>query len=295
MNLSFDLYKVFYYVCKYMSITDAARHLYVSQPAITKQIKNLEIGLSKNLFIRSKKGLELTKDGEKLLEKIKDPVERMISIEDNQEEDEECVIKIIAGYCTIKSFLIKNISKFNEKHPNVRFEISTYNYNEAVDRLRKGLADLVFLNMKDGEDDSLGDIKIKDFCEVQDILVANKDYDNIPNRLNILDLNNYPIICKSGKSTTRKNIEEYFKKNNLQFKPKYELSNSWLIEEYVNLNLGIGVVTKEFTQEELKTGRFIEIETDKELPHREIGYAVRNNSLYNNLVDELINNLRINI
>lgn len=295
MNLSFDLYKVFYYVCKYMSITDAARHLYVSQPAITKQIKNLELGLSKSLFIRTKKGLELTKDGEDLYEKVKDPVERMMSIEQHEDKDEKCIIKIIAGYSTIKNILIKNISKFNEKHPNVKFEISTYNYSEAIERLRKGLADLIFINIKDGEEENLKDIKVKDFCEVQDILVANKDFNNIPNKINILDLNNYPIICKSGNSRARENIEDYFKMNNQEFKPKYELSNNWLIEEYVSENLGIGLITKEFAEDNLASGRFIEIETDHELPHREIGYAVRNNSMCSNLVEELVNDIRIKL
>ena len=292
MNISFDLYKVFYYVCKYMSITDAAKNLYVSQPAITKQIKNLELGLSKSLFIRSKKGLELTKDGEILFDKIKEPVERLIEIEENDNNDKEYTIKIIAGYNTIKNFLIKNLSKFNEQHPNVKFEVSTYNYNEAIDRLRKGLADLIFINMKNGGDNTLSDLKVRDFCSVQDIFVVNKKYLNPPKKINLLDLNNYPVICKSGKSTTRKNIEEYFKRNNKEFKPKYELSNSWLIEEYVNLNLGIGIVTKEFIQEELNNSTFIEIESDIKLPKREIAYVIRRNYLYNHIVDEFIKNIK---
>ena len=78
----------------------------------------------------------------------------------------------------------------------------------------------------------------------------------------------------------------------MEFKPKFELSNSWLIEEYVTLNLGIGIVTREFIQEELNEGKFKEIKTDEYLPKREIAYAIRKNYLYNHIVEEFINTIK---
>ena len=63
MNLNFEYYKVFYYVCKCGSLTAAANVLMTSQPAVTRTIHNLENAIGCRLFIRSKNGVELTPEG----------------------------------------------------------------------------------------------------------------------------------------------------------------------------------------------------------------------------------------
>ena len=60
MNITYDYYRIFYYVAKYQSFTLAANALYSSQPNITRSIKRLEFDLGCTLFIRSNKGVELT-------------------------------------------------------------------------------------------------------------------------------------------------------------------------------------------------------------------------------------------
>ena len=295
MNVSFDLYKIFYYVCEFKSVTKAASHLHVSQPAVTKHIKNLESILGLTLITKTSQGIQLTDDGEELHLKIKKSIESLIEVEPYfklKEDDYDYVIKIVAGYSTIKKYLVPIISKFNKKHPNIRFEISTYNYHEAINRLRDGKADLIFLNLKRCED-KYNDLIIRKCYSVEDVFVVNNESEIFyPDVIKLCDLNEYPIICKSGRSVARKSIEEYFRKNNMIFKPKYELSNNWLIEEYVKLNLGIGLVTKEFIEKELSNGELIELKTDVSLPKREIGYAIRKNSLYYAILKEFIKELR---
>ena len=63
MNSNFEYYKIFYYVAKYGNLTRAANVMRTSQPAITRTIHNLENELGCRLFIRSKKGVELTPEG----------------------------------------------------------------------------------------------------------------------------------------------------------------------------------------------------------------------------------------
>lgn len=295
MNLNFELYKIFYYVCSYMSITDTAKHLYVSQPAITKQIQNLEQALGVVLFCRSRKGIELTEDGKKLFKEIKAPVEKLLSIETSKGEMPSTV-QIIAGYSTSKIFLLKTLSKYNEIYPNIKFEVSFYPYHEAIDRLKNGKADIIFVNMKNHPNRDFDGLKLKKCFEVHDIFVVHKDYpEEIPKILNILELNKYPIICKSGKSVARSTIEDIYQKNNKMFQPKFELSNNWLIEEYVKNSLGIGIITKEYIEEELKSKELIEIPTDIQLPVRDIGYALRKDFIYNNFIENFINDMKDNI
>ncbi len=292
MNLNFELYKIFYYVCSYMSITDAARHLFVSQPAITKQIQNLEQALGVVLFVRSRKGLELTEDGKQLFKEIKGPVEKLLSIESSRGTIPNTV-RIIAGYSTSKNFLLKVLSKYDEIYPDVKFEVNFYPYHEAIDRLRNGQTDLIFVNLKNHPNRDFDGLKLKKCFDVHDIFVVHKDYKGeVPDVLNILDLNQYSIVCKSGKSVARNMIEEVFSKKKKKFHPKYELSNNWLIEEYVKDCKGIGLVTKEYITEELANGELIEVPSNIPLPVRDIGYALRKDYLYNQFIEEFMKELK---
>ena len=62
-RLSLNSLKFFYYVARYDSVTIAAEKLFVTQGAVSKQLKNLEEVLGRRLFIRDGKKLQLTGDG----------------------------------------------------------------------------------------------------------------------------------------------------------------------------------------------------------------------------------------
>ncbi len=66
-----ELYRIFYEVAKAGNITQASNALNISQPAVTKHIKNLEYQLGATLFIRNRKGVILTESGKKLFVYIK--------------------------------------------------------------------------------------------------------------------------------------------------------------------------------------------------------------------------------
>ena len=75
--IDFELYRIFVAVAKEENITKASEKLNISQPAVTKQIKNLEKQVSLKLFDRKSKGLSLTADGKAIYEKLKNPIEEL--------------------------------------------------------------------------------------------------------------------------------------------------------------------------------------------------------------------------
>ena len=83
MNVNFELYKIFAYVAKNKNITKAANELNITQPSISKSIKNLEEQLGCTLFIRNKYGVSLTNEGKVLYDKIKNAVNLVESAEDD--------------------------------------------------------------------------------------------------------------------------------------------------------------------------------------------------------------------
>lgn len=294
MNISFDLYRYFFYLCEFKNVTKAANYLYISQPALSKQIHQLENKLGKKLFIRTKSGIELTIDGEELYKEIKDAIEKLNSIENKyngKETQHTTTIRIIAGHLTTKNILLDTITKINSKYPTIKFELTTFTYKEAIELLHQDKCDLIFFCMKEVENVP-PNICIKKLIDVNDtLIVGNKLKEKIPSKISILELDNYPIICKNGFSVVKDYITEYYKNNGLEFIPKFQLSNNWLIEEYVKRNLGIGILTKEFIKKELEKEELYEIETDVKFPTKELAYAYRDNSLNYEIIKEITKQL----
>ena len=71
MNVNLEYYRVFYYVCVHGSLTAAARELCISQPAVSQAVRQLEKEAGIKLFLRTSKGVQLTKEGELLYRYVK--------------------------------------------------------------------------------------------------------------------------------------------------------------------------------------------------------------------------------
>ena len=76
-NIDLELYRIFKVVADNNNITKASEILFISQPAVTKQINNLESRLNKKLFDRTKNGTFLTEDGKKLYNEISEPIDKL--------------------------------------------------------------------------------------------------------------------------------------------------------------------------------------------------------------------------
>lgn len=291
MDTNLDVYKVFYYVCEFKNLTKVADILYVTQPAITKQIKKLEETLGKSLIIRTSKGIKLTNEGELLYREIKTPIESIIRANNtfkNKVDNYETSIKIIAGHSTIKNLLLPAMVNFNKEHPNVKFEMSTYPYQKAIQKLRRNEADLIFYTTNEITE-NYNDIVTKEICPIHDILVVSGNVKKrYPNKISILDLDNFKTIAKQENSSCRAFIDNYFKEHGKNFIPTYQLSNYWLVHEYVALGLGIGLGIKEFEKNDLASGSVVQIETEETIPERQMAYSIQKNSALYGIIKDFM-------
>lgn len=295
MDINLDGYKIFYYVCEFKNLTKVADILCVTQPAITKQIKKLEESLGKSLIIRTSKGIKLTNEGELLYKEIKQPIESILQANNtfkSKVDNYEISIKIIAGHSTIKNVLLPAMIEFNKEHPNVKFEMSTYPYQEAIQKLRRNEADLIFFTT-DEMTESYNDIITKNIYTLHDILVVSRDVQRrYPKKISLLDLDNFKTISKLENSAFRLYIDNYFKENKKIFIPTYQLSNYWLVYEYTKLGLGIGLGIREYMKEDLKEGLITQIETEETIPKRQMAYAMQKNSPSYGIIKEFMRQVK---
>ena len=292
MDISLDLYKSFYYVCKFRSITQAGNILYLSQPAVSKQLKKLEEGIGKVLFIRQTNGVELTEDGKRLYEEIKEPLEKIFAIENSiqtKNNNYDYTIRILAGHLTVKTFILNSMAKFNKRYPNIKFQINTYSsFNEVIKKIRNNEVDLVFFSSEELVEE-YNDLIIKEICTLQDILVSAKNVKSqYPDKISLIDLNEYTTVAKTQNCISRRNLDNFFESKGKIFMPTYEISKYWLVAEYIKLGLGIGILTQEFIKKELEEGSLIKIDTVETIPPRKLMCAIRRNCACSDILKDFL-------
>ena len=150
MNIDFELYRIFYVVANNKNITKASQELNISQPAISKSIKNLEEQLGGTLFIRTKRGVILTEAGKEFYNYIRQAIEYINNAE-NKFTDlinlETGCIKIGISTTLTKEFLLPYLEEFHKLYPKIDIEIMTYLTSDLFPRLKNGLIDLIILTV----------------------------------------------------------------------------------------------------------------------------------------------------
>lgn len=290
MNIDFELYRIFYVVANHSNITKASEELNISQPAISKSIKNLEDQLGGQLFIRTKRGVILTEEGKEFYNYIKQAIEYINNAE-NKFTDlinlETGCIKIGIGTTLTKEFLLPYIEKFHSMYPKIDIQIITNITSELIQKLKNGLIDIVVLNINDTNYGN--DIDIIKCKKINDCFVVNNKYKNLINKeLSLKDLNNYPLILQAKGSNTREFLDNIARKNDIILKPNIELASYTLVVEFTKIGLGIGYATKEYIKESINNKELYELNIKEKIPSRYIGIALSKNHIPNFSTKKLI-------
>ena len=289
MDISLDLYRIFYIVAKEGSISASANVLFISQPAITFQIKKLEEQLGVSLFTRTKHGMILTDEGKVLFEYVKNGIENISNGENalsNLKNLDSGTIRIGVSTTICRYILMPYLEKFHEKYPNIDIQINNNISNNLIKELRNGNLDILMLFSPSTENKDLIITKVK---EVQDIFVGNKKYYDLMDKSNNLNnLKSYPLIFPNSSSNSRTYLNKYLKDNNVDLKPKLEVVSYNLIVDLIKAGFGIGYVTREFIKDELDNKILYEIKIKPSIPKRAIVIATMNKKEPNYSVKKLI-------
>lgn len=289
MNISLDLYRIFYIVAKEGSISKAANVLFISQPAITFQIKKLEEQLGVSLFTRTKHGMTLTDEGKVLFEYVRNGIENISNGENalsNLKNLDSGTIRIGVSTTICRYILMPYLEKFHEKYPNIDIQINNNISNNLIKEIRNGNLDILMLFSPSTENKDLIITKVK---EVQDIFVGNKKYYDLMDKSNNLNnLKSYPLIFPNSSSNSRTYLNKYLKDNNIDLKPKLEVVSYNLIVDLIKSGFGIGYVTKEFIKDELDNKSLYEIKITPSIPKRTIVIATMNKKEPNYSTKKLI-------
>lgn len=279
MNVRLEQYKIFAKVAELGSFSEAAKGLYITQSAVSQQIRLLEDELGVMLFVRGRKGTKLTSQGELLYNYVSRSLYEINSAENlfmRMKTLDEGNLRIGASDTITKHYLLPRLGKFHNKYPGIKIEIVNRVSGEALSRLLSGKVDVAFVNLPI-ENINTNTINVLETETLHDIFIAGESYSYLKDKvLSIKDISSLPLVMLEPRSNTRRTTESFFNKNGVTISPEFELGSHELLIDFAKNNLGIACITEEFTNLSANENVF-KLKTDFSLPQRSIGICTLNN------------------
>lgn len=271
MNITYDYYRIFYYVAKYQSFTLAANALYSSQPNITRSIKRLEFDLGCTLFIRSNKGVELTPEGEKLYSHIAVAFEHIQAGEEElslEKTLQSGLISISVTEIALHCLMLPVLKDFHKTYPGIRIKISNHSTPQALNSLKIGLSDIAIVT---SPVDVSRPLKVIPLKPIKEVAVCSLYFSELAGKeLTLEELTNYPLISLEKQTKSYEFYSNYFVKYGLTFNPEIEAATTDQVLPMVKNDLGIGFVPMEFIENDIDKNNLLVLDIKEKIPQRNI-------------------------
>ena len=270
-NLS--LYRIFLETAKRGSISAAARYLYVTQPAVSVGIGQLENELGVKLFFRTSRGIKLTQEGETLYEFVVNAMAYLESGEDKLRDLnnlEGGVLRVGASDMTLKFYLLDYLERFHREHPRVRLTVSNNPTPKSLEELKNGNIDFCVISEPVKTDDEIVYKKVK---SIRDVMVcAPEKYAELGGGAQSFEaVLSGTTVMLDRETSTRRYEEEWMRRCGVAedlLQPDIELATSDLVVDFASRGIGIGCVVEDFAKRDIAEGRLKEIPLLKPFPPR---------------------------
>lgn len=270
MDVNFEYYKVFYYVAKYGNFTRAANALVTSQPAITYSIRNLEKALGSKLFVRSRRGVTLTPEGELLYSFVEPAYERLT---EGEEKLRSAVgerigrVNICATEIAVTLYISRKLKTFHSACPGVKLDIMGYNTPKALEELKTGRFDIAVVTSPFDMERSLESSVVKNFTSSLYASTASSDR---ANSMSLTDAARLPLVITHESSTDHQFYSDLFRSRGVVMSPTVIVESALLVLNAVARGIGVGFVPDELAAPQVSQGAITRIELDEEIPCRDI-------------------------
>ena len=220
MSVRLDSYRVFCEVAKKQSFSGAAKSLYMTQPAVSQIIMNLEQELNTRLFTRTSKGVNLTTDGQLLYEYISSAINLIEVGEKKLSEARDLMtgeLKIGVGDTISRHYLLPYLAIFHNDSPNIKLRIINRTTMELCRILKSGEIDIAVCNLpvKDSA------LDVKECMPIHDIFVCGEKFKHLAAEPVSLELQS---SCQFFLSVTNsRQYVEKFSSKGIKLQPEIEL------------------------------------------------------------------------
>jgi len=246
--------QVFEAVARHLNHSRAAKELYLSQPAISMQIKQLELGVDLPLFEQVGKQIHLTEAGREMLH-----YSRIIS---EQLHEMEAVFGEMKGLehghlnisvvSTANYFMPQLLAKFCQQHPKIQISLHVANRDAVLKQLAENSTDLAIM----GQPQEGAELLALSFMKNPLVVIAPPNHPLARlQRVKLHQLEQESFLVREQGSGTRGAMERFFAEHGIQFRAGMEMGTNEAIKQAVQAGMGLGILSLHSAELELETGR----------------------------------------
>lgn len=257
--LNFNQLRVFYFAAKNLNFTAAAAELFITQPAVTAQVRSFEEYCSLKLFKKRGRKIYLTDEGKILFEyadkilKYEKEIENAI---DDMRELKRGILSLGTTKAYARYFMPLMISTFHQNYPNIKIQL---NEGSSLDMIYS-LLDFKIEVAVIAKAVDHPEVHFFPFSkEEMAVIVAPDHHLARKTAISFRDLADELFIMKEKGSGTRKLAEELFSKANCTPNILMETSNTEFIKELVQRGEGVSFLVREAVAAELGEKKLVEV------------------------------------
>ncbi len=253
-----DELRHFLLVVEHGTVTEAARHAHLSQPALSASLRRLEDYFGAPLLFRGRAGATPTAAGaalvpraEAVLAALGDARRAVAEIEGLSAGE----VRVGASGTAATYLLPEPLSRYRKLYPNVRIVLRELGASRAAAGVERGDLDLAVVS------DPAGELWMRD----EFVLVGSR-------KVHSLDA---PFVTFSPETTTRQNLDKYFPDANIVM----ELGSIAAVKRHVRAGIGIALLSRAAVQQDIDARRLVVVRHDKTPIPRELRLVHRGEEL----------------
>ena len=257
-NMTMQQLEALIHLVEERSFSRAAKKMHLTQPSLTKHIRNVEEALGAKIVNRSSRSLDLTAEGRVLYDyarriiKLRDEArERVLRLREEEAGD----IRIAASTIPATYILPYAIGGFRKKHPRIRTTVRTADSSDVIETVLDNGAEIGFI----GKKPSGGKLIAEELWKDRLVLAVPAGHPWAKRRsIRVAQLSEAPFVIREKGSGTREALEECLRDTAGPGQPQLdiaaELGSSEAVKEAVIAGLGISVISVHAIRRELKSG-----------------------------------------
>jgi len=261
LPISLRQLQVFESVARHMSHSRAAAELFLSQPAVSMQLKQVEQTIGLPMFEQAGKKLFLTDAGRELLHYARSVLQLMLEMESAFDamkglERGRLNISVVS---TANYFMPQLLAKFIQAHPQIQVSLSVANRDSVIRQLSDNVADLAIM----GQPPQGTDMRAEPFLQNPLVVIAAPTHPLARTRkIQPPQLAKETFLLREQGSGTRGVVERFFASHHLALPAHMEMDTNEAIKQSVQAGIGIGIISRHGIELELETKRLVILDVD---------------------------------